>query len=183
MSSPCNNPFISVSGTYKYYAAAPPQNIQPKQAGGLRIKSISSYNYNNDLVLKKSYEYGSQKMGSNYVGVGKLFFNPYELENYYKTLALMHDPTDQAACHYIHGESRWINANPMIELGYNNGNPVFYDKITEYIEDKNDTTKSLGKTEYFYSSQGVEFLPSADSYRTYNTFIYLFIRHGKKEIF
>lgn len=178
MSSPCSSPFISVSGRYTYYAPAPPQNIQPKQAGGLRVKSISSYDNNNTLVLKKSYDYGTQKMGSNNVGIGKILSNPYQLENYYKTLDLLPDNSNSSSCQSVHKEIVWLNSSPMVELGYNNGNPVYYDKVTEYIEDKSDATKTIGKTENFYSSQGLNFLSSADNFKSYNTFIYPYWKKG-----
>ncbi|MCW1961547.1 hypothetical protein [Chryseobacterium viscerum] len=173
MSSPCNSPFISVQGNYKYYASVPTQQIEPKQAGGLRVKSILSYDNNNSLVLRKAYEYGSKKSGSNSIGIGKIISNPYELENYYKSLELEAINKLTGICAgYEHKEKVWLNTNPLVELGYNNGAPVYYDKVTEYVEDQNNIGNSLGKTEYFYSSQGVDFLPSANYYKTYNTFIY-----------
>ncbi|MGL6127338.1 hypothetical protein, partial [Chryseobacterium artocarpi] len=173
MGSPCKSPFISVQGQYQYYGPVTSQTMVPKQAGGLRVKTISSYDNNSSLVLKKSYEYGSKKVGANNIGVGKLLANPYEIENYYISYQLQPMPGSNG-CVVQHIETTWLHANPLVEMGKNNGSPVYYDQVTEYTEALNDNTKKLGKTEYLYSSQGVDVLISADYYRRYNTLIFPF---------
>ncbi|GAE65910.1 hypothetical protein H3Z85_16450 [Chryseobacterium indologenes] len=173
MGSPCKSPFINVEAKYQYYGQVLPETIVPKQAGGLRVKAISSYDNNSSLVLRKSYEYGSKKIGANNIGIGKILANPYELENYYSNYQLKPVPGSNG-CVTDHVETTWLFANPLVEMGTNNGNPVYYDQVNEYIESINGNIKNLGKTEYFYSSQGIDVLTSADYFRRYNTLIFPF---------
>lgn len=165
--SPCNSPFIQAELTYNYYDLVPsPSEIIPQQAGGLRIKSITNYNSNEQILTKKTYEYGSRKIGNN-IGVGDIMTNPHEVESYYKkNYGVIKN------CNLYEDEVINISSNLMLELSQNKNNPVFYDKVTEFTEDNINGKTYSGKKEYYYSKQGYNMLISNNQYKTYNTFIY-----------
>ncbi|MCW2464383.1 hypothetical protein [Elizabethkingia anophelis] len=167
--SPCSSPFIQASVSYNYNVEVnTPQEIIAKQAGGLRVKNITNYDSSNLILSKKHYEYGSKQVGNNNIGVGKLIVNPFEVETYYKRLS----PYFRTTCSLEPEETIHISSSPMLELELNNGNPVYYDKVTEYTESNDQQKSNNGKTEYYYSRKGINVIPSADHFRTYPTFIY-----------
>ncbi|WP_250255196.1 hypothetical protein [Chryseobacterium sp. Marseille-Q3244] len=163
--SPCNSPFISVSGRYKYYAPVPSENIVPKVAGGLRVKKILNMDSNNTVLAKKTYKYGSKQINS--IGVGKILTNPFEFENYYKRYTRFNvNATNYTA------EMNVISSNPMVEISYSNGSPVFYDKVTEFISDKDQENIKLGKKEYYYEEKGVDRIYTSNTLVPYPRYIY-----------
>ncbi|QBA21000.1 hypothetical protein EU348_07265 [Chryseobacterium indologenes] len=163
--SPCNSPFISVSGTYKYYAPVPPESIQPTQAGGLRIKNIINTDSNNTVLSKKSYDYGSKKV--NNIGIGKILTNPFDFDNFYnrKTRVIMGNITHVRLMNII-------SSNPMVEISHSNGSPVFYDKVTEYIVDNEQENNKLGKIEYYYKEKDVDKIYTTNIFIPYPRYIY-----------
>ena len=167
--SPCKSPFIQAELTYDYYdtATSPsPSEIIPQQAGGLRVKQITNYDSGGQILTKKSYEYGSKKVGNN-IGVGDILTNPFEVESYYKKINGIVENCDLYEEDVIN-----ISSNLMLELAQNKGNPVFYDKVTEFTEDNRNNGVYNSKKEYYYSKPGSNMQISNNYYKNYNTFMY-----------
>lgn len=157
--SPCNTPFIDASVSYDYLESIPAAEAVPSQAGGLRVTEIKNFNENGGLISKRNYVYGDSAYGSNNTYVGKLITDPRA--NIYKQKQLYYELQTKAE----QVDVVWITSNSMVELGTNNGCPVDYNKVTEYIEDVNDTTKKQ-KIEHFFSGLRPNILPNASETQT-----------------
>ncbi len=163
----CNSPWMEVTLTYDYYSTTTPQQIIPKQAGGLRIKTITNYNHDDTLITKKKYTYGDVAYGPNGVGAGLLISDPSK--NYYYYPLLYYTNTTNAELKDV----LWFSSTSRVELGTNSGNPVDYNKVTEYITSHTNNDITNGKTEYYYSQTGRNVDVSyATTNRPYNRFIF-----------
>jgi YD repeat-containing protein len=165
-SSMCDSPYIQAGLSYDYWETATTQDIIPEQAGGLRIKTISSFDADNSPVTKKMYKYGDKEFGQNKIGVGTLITDPtknfYNYPLLYATL-----PSLKVLKNVL-----WFTSNSQIELGLNNGNPVDYDKVIELTVSYNNTNISNGKTEYYYTTSGRDVIPNSYVYRPYDQFVF-----------
>jgi hypothetical protein len=142
--SMCNSPYIQAGITYRSWVPSTANQVLPKQAGGLRIKSVSSFD-NGQLIGKKSYEYGEGGYGANNIGVGTLITDPSK--NYYNyPLLYFHLPSQASLKNVL-----WFTSDSQIELGQNGGNPVSYAKVTEKQLNALDQS-SNGKTEYYFDN-------------------------------
>ena len=167
VTSICDSPYVASTLTYDYFAPATPQEITPKQAGGLRIKTITNYDSDNLVILKNKYEYGDTAYGPNGLGVGNLITDPSK--NFFYFPRLYYTGVNQAHLENV----IWFAANSQIELGTNNGSPVDYSKVTEYTIVPTNTIITNGKTEYYYSPTGRNVDMSwATVNRPYDRFIY-----------
>jgi YD repeat-containing protein len=163
--SMCNSPFIEVYVNYNYWDFASPQYITPLQAGGLRAKSISNYDGNGTLLMKKTYEYGSETYGSSSIGAGNLISDPNNNFYFYPELYAS-DQCDADLENCLH-----FSSNSQIPLGFNHGSPVDYDKVTEKTV-STQTGTANGKTEYYYSRTGSIHEPMDSYEHPYNYFYY-----------
>jgi len=173
----CDSPWIEVTLTYDYYTTATPQQITPKQAGGLRVKTITNYDSDNSIKIKKEYTYGEVAYGPNGIGAGTLISDPSKYFYYSPLLyCVINEPgTSQTPPKVIHvlKDMLWFTSTSQVELGTNNGNPVDYNKVTEFITSYNNSTLTNGKTEHYYSQTGRDVDKSyATSNRPYDRFIY-----------
>jgi len=170
----CDSPWIESTLTFDYLLPATPQEIVPTQAGGLRINTITSYNSDNLPVTKKNYSYGDSFYGPNAIGVGTLITDPsknfyYYPLLYYTYLAKFQGELSQAALE----NTLWFISSSNIELGTNNGNPIDYNKVTEFTTSYLNNNLTNGKTEYYYSPTDRNAdVSSATSNRPYIRFIY-----------
>lgn len=154
--SMCNSPTIEAYLSYDYFIESDETELVPEQVGGLRIKSISNFDFNDKKISQKIYEYGYEKYGPGKIGIGELITDPSK--NFYNYPLL-----------YAFGkwESElvpvvWFSANSEVELGLNKGCPVYYPKVTEISLD--NTGKSInGKTEYFYDRPEGDYEPKSST--------------------
>jgi hypothetical protein len=139
----CNSPYIEVGLSYKYWQPTSQDQITTEQAGGLRIKNTTVFDSDSKPVSAKNYEYGDTKYGPNAIGVGTLLTDPSL--NFFN-FPLLYTQNE-------HGELKnvlWFSSNSQVELGQNQGAPVFYNKVTEKEVSYTDNNTSNGKTEYYF---------------------------------
>lgn len=158
---PCGNPYISFSIGYKSAEKSSGlDEILPTQAGGLRIKKINNFDSSGELVTSKRYEYGTKV--KNNIGVGEIITNPYDVETYFQKIWPVIVCNPQSSPYYSTHNVFIITSNPVLELGLNNGNPVFYRSVSEYFEDYKSNNKL--RTDYFYEKQENDIISSGDIY-------------------
>lgn len=141
-SGPCGSPLISVVISYQYVTTSS-QSVPPKQAGGLRIKSIKNYSDASSLAMEKRYEY-SIPDSANGQGVGFILIDPY-----YKNISIsdyLGNVTGGGGNRELTSTIN-ISTNTNIELGLNGGIPVYYPRVTEYEYSAGGTN---GKTEHYF---------------------------------
>lgn len=161
--SPCNSPYIEVGISYDYWKTTSVSEIIPEQAGGLRVKSITNYGADNNLLTQKVYEYGN----TNYTpGVGKLITEPGKNFYIYPQLYADSDP-DILDLKPI----QWFTSESQVELGMNHGSPVQYEKVTEKVW-SSVFGVSNGKTEFFYTPAEGDYEPNSSI-----KFSYMFVNY------
>lgn len=126
-------------------------NSNPKLAGGLRIKSIKSYDGITSTPIIKTYKYGENESGYG----RRNFFNPdlffsddvqYEMYSYSVNCC---DPYPRDGAHTLASVKRHRTyfSNPTIGMTSADGMPVTYAHVTEYL---GEGTNVLGKTMYVF---------------------------------
>ncbi|ACU58891.1 hypothetical protein [Chitinophaga pinensis] len=157
----CNSPYIESLLTYKYWEVSTIENVQPIQAGGLRVKRISNYESNDSIITRKMYEYGDTKYN---VGVGELITTPGN--NFYRYPKLY--TGINASSDLV--KMMWFSSESQVELGYNKGCPVNYTMVQEKLIAPDGTPN--GKTEYYYNRAVGDYEPKSSWKYPYNTIIY-----------
>lgn len=105
------------------------QNPYRIPVGGLRIKQINSYNFDNSLISRKEYRYNFFNEPSKSSGLSQ--YTPvFLIEDY---------PLSQTSL------CRFLKSDSVFPL-YNGGNSVLYNEVTEIFNDG-----KIGKNEYTYS--------------------------------
>lgn len=163
-SGPCGSPLISAVISYQYVTTSS-QPVPPKQAGGLRVKSIKNFSTSGSLAFEKRYEYSipNEPNGQN---MGHILIDPY-----FKNISYSDYLGNKVNANGEKEITSSINVSSStnIELGLYGGIPVWYPKVTEY-----DCAEgfSKGKTEYFFQEpQGYRvYLPGI--YYRYDQMIY-----------
>jgi YD repeat-containing protein len=106
--------------------------------GGLRIKSVVTYDSDRNSLIRKYYEYDN--VFDNYIWDSytpcSVYTQSQEIQDQYGHSFLAYD---------------YFTSNPEIPLSYNNGCPVFYSKVTEYEGSKDN---NIGKAVYFFNYGG-----------------------------
>ncbi|MBS7566472.1 hypothetical protein KHS38_18855 [Mucilaginibacter sp. Bleaf8] len=151
----CNSPYIEAGLSYHYYTGGTPAQIMPEQAGGLRIKKISTYDIDSKIVSQKAYEYGDVKYGPSSVGVGEILTDPSK--NFYYSPLLYQDTEFTKSLKRV----IWFASNSSVELGSNQGCAVSYDKVTEKSTSVGNSQASNGKTEYQYYAPTAYYEPKS----------------------
>ncbi|ATL47513.1 hypothetical protein COR50_10220 [Chitinophaga caeni] len=129
-------------------------NDNMKLAGGLRVKSISSYTgLGSDPVVKK-YKYGEGESGygrANFFIADYFFYDEQKCKYYYNEMhcATNDQPAFISSGPILSATKRRRNyfSNPTVGVSGTDGIPVVYSTVTEYIYD-NVNSKSNGKTVY-----------------------------------
>ncbi|MBA2745153.1 MAG: hypothetical protein H0U44_02905 [Flavisolibacter sp.] len=126
-SGPCGSPQISVVISYQYVTTTS-QPVLPKQAGGLRIKSIKTFSDAAVLATEKRYEYSIPEE-TNGQDAGHLLIDPYFKNISYSDYLgqKVNGNGSQEITSSIN-----VSSNTNIELGLYNGIPVYYPKVIEY---------------------------------------------------
>lgn len=114
-----------------------------KIAGGLRIKSVKSYDGVNDSPIVKTYAYGPNESGN---GV-KNFYQ--DLLNFQSESYIQHICCLVTSCSRVTYRQRTFFGNSMIETGASEGSAVVYPFVTEYHGDVNS---NIGKIIYEYDN-------------------------------
>lgn len=115
-----------------------------KYAGGLRVKSIKSYDGVNPNPIVKSYVYGLNESGygrPNFI-LNNYFFTTTQTQRFISQ-------NEGEICSTLKGTKRVRTylSNPSIEIEPFDGAPVAYPTVTEYI---GDGTNNTGKTIYTF---------------------------------
>jgi hypothetical protein len=119
-----------------------------KYAGGLRIKTIKSYDGISNQPIVKTYNYGD-----NECGWGRANFQPplqhMAVPQHYQYIDYLYDQYGQAvsACMVIidSKDVTTFNSYPSLDIEPYDGSPVAYRTVTEYT---GDGTNNTGKTIY-----------------------------------
>lgn len=119
-----------------------------KNAGGLRIKKIKSYDGVNINPVVKTYKYGLNESG---YGRANFFLTNYFFQNS-QINQYWYFP-GQPSCWQVGATKRvrTFFSNPTIDIEPFDGSPVGYATVTEYIGDE---TTNTGKTIYQFNDQG-----------------------------
>lgn len=131
-----------------------------QKGGGLRIKSITNYNGNGDVLSKDEYKYGQNEEG---VGVLLTPFSYYSDNKKSTTYRLFYSPA--YTCFTAYGYLTHIyssgSLNPLTNFS---GSPVLYEKITTYSVDRTAQAgngKTVSEYDVYQDNQNV---PAPDVY-------------------
>jgi len=130
--------------TNKYFDST---SMAVKLAGGLRIKSIQSYDGISANPLIKTYQYGASGLGTASFYITNLFFSNEKQHQYYVIV----NPNTGDPQVIVLGSTARVRTffeNPTINISPIDGSPVVYPFVIEY---STDGTNVLGKTEYRYN--------------------------------
>lgn len=144
------------TGGYTEYEYEGNKNNHGFDAGGLRIKTISTYKSQNSIPIKTSYQYENVLDNFNQESApNSLVYSQGTIARPEGSDENFPDPPDWIGVVFDH-----YTSDPALPLTISNGCPVFYSKVTEYHDDGNG---SNGKTiyDYLYSS---DFQYNIDSY-------------------
>lgn len=126
-----------------------------EKSGGLRIKSISSYNLLDPTPVIKTYEYGLAE--NSFWSVtdisGKKFTRGTNFLDSHGIIVQL-------------GYNYYVSS-PSLPLSFNSGAPVLYGKVTEY---EGDASTNNGKTDYYfeYAVKDVDwYVPEGINYPSY----------------
>lgn len=119
--------------------------------GGIRVRQIIDYSFENKVAVKKNYEYTNED--GNTSGVSHIYPN-YVTEGTYINYFRSHgESTCEAAIEKEDYElkSFTVSANSIYGLGSFQGSPIGYTRVTEYQSDL-ATDNPLGKTVYKFNA-------------------------------
>jgi hypothetical protein len=121
-------------------------NNVAQYAGGLRIKSIKSYDGINPNPIVKTYKYGDNESG---YGRANFFLETYLFTNVRNYQLLdMTNPSYPAGLITGHVSTETYFGNPTNDIENYDGSPVVYSTVTEY---NGDGTTNNGKTIYQFT--------------------------------
>ncbi len=118
--------------------------------GGLRVSSISNYDYDGTLLEKRSFSYAD---GQVTVPVSDDLYSWYDNVWYYLNDGA-HGLYDAVREHFF------AAASPVLPLTGRSGAPVFYGAVTEYIG--GTSASNLGKDVYYYMLDEESTYPGSD---------------------
>lgn len=129
--------------------------VTEKLAGGLRVKTIKSYDAPGATPIIKSYKYGLAESGvgrANFYAPNHLYFDEQNYEKWYVSIDCAQNPdfphNEGAQMLGATKRSRSYYSNPTVGLTGADGIPVTYAYVTEY---NGEGTNVLGKTTYQYT--------------------------------
>lgn len=115
-----------------------PRTQTAKNAGGLRIKEVSTYTESGAILKRRCFDYGTD-------GTGNIWIPP-SLELYEEDHVRLYIYPN----HVLQRRYRIFSSQPCISLFYAGGAPVLYTQVTETLVEQNEVKK---KTEYRYSNR------------------------------
>ncbi|WP_256012532.1 hypothetical protein [Desertivirga xinjiangensis] len=138
------------------------QQRLPQVSGGLRIRSITTYDTNGGVpVSQKYYRYGELEQGTGVLvnkpqlspfsttpGGGNYYFGAVSYEQELNYLAGDAACTNPSCLNTLAVEKKTTyQSASALDYTYSNGSPIYYNKISEY---KQDLGESSGKIVYEY---------------------------------
>lgn len=131
--------------TYELHQYQVPGYSWNQATGGLRIKSILSYNYDGTLLKSRQFTYGE-------AGGGQVLIYPY-LRLFEQEYTKNYHSASSGYQHYR--RYRVYNSLPLKPLDRGFGSPVIYDMVTETEGTGNLTTKTVytfNNSSYYYNA-------------------------------
>lgn len=133
-----------------------PDSFEPVMVGGLRVKQISNYDSDNELLKSKNFKYGDGEYGLNNKEVGNLINYDGVFTIYHQELVDDGAPPGPADHYFFrYNDIYTVQANSTVEIGTNNGSPVEYTMVTVYEGDVNNPN---GKTMYYYEPTTADYV-------------------------
>lgn len=129
----------------------------PIIVGGLRIKSIESYDSDNKLLLKKVLKYGKNESGSGEL-VSEQNFQRID-EKKVEERHLISSPT---ICSQVTSKRTLYSGGSVFDLGEVAGCPVIYPEVAEYLSDNAGNTN--GKVVYKYKTYKFDYVLASPFY-------------------
>lgn len=126
-----------------------------KLAGGLRVKTIKSYDASGTTPIIKSYKYGLAESGvgrANFYAPHHFFYDEQTYEKWYSMVNCENDPNFLEGAPMLGATKRTRSffSNPTVGMTGADGIPVTYAYVTEYT---GEGTNVLGKTVYQYTDE------------------------------
>ena len=118
--------------------------------GGLRISSVSNYDYDGTLLEKHSYSYAD---GQETMPISDDLYSWYDDVWYYL------NDGQYAQCDGVK-EHFFATASPILPLTGRSGSPIFYGTVTEYVG--GTAASNLGKNVYHYMLDEESTYPGSD---------------------
>lgn len=143
----CGVPSIEFGLTYKYWEISqnPDTTLKLTQAGGLRIRKVTNFDQESELNDYTIYYYGDSLQGTERIGAGKLYT---DIGNYFYNEKVLWYSTPYRA----DLKSRiFFTSNSNSEIGFNNGCPVYYSKITTEKYGRNNIP--IGRTVTYFNDK------------------------------
>jgi len=135
-----------VTATITYHTT---QNVvSVKYAGGLRIATISNYNFDNTLINKETYKYGANESGYGDLSVSPLAMNTSSyIKNFTYWWSIV---TGGGGCAPASTQKKVYKSEPVAALTLAAGSAVTYNVVAKYV---GDATTNAGKTIYQFLPQ------------------------------
>jgi hypothetical protein len=135
-----------------------------QKGGGLRVKTITNYNANGEVLTKDEYKYGQNEDGNGILLTPFFYYSDNKKSTTYR---LFHNPTPSlpSSCVPAYGFlTNTYYSGSLNPLSSFSGSPVLYESITKYSLDRNSVAGN-GKTisEYFVY-QDNQNVPAPDVY-------------------
>lgn len=141
-----------------------PVYVKNKNTGHLRVKSISLFNENDQLQIKRSFKYKDFSDPQREFSSGIFQGIPYTKKLIVKRFHHSEDPPEGSGnCNMgqaYSAVSEVISSNPSLNLNSSYGKSVFYDNVTEVYENIENSSKNYFKDLIFK-------VPSKDGYSDY----------------
>ena len=118
--------------------------------GGLRISSVSNYDYDGTLLEKHSYSYAG---GHETIPISDDLYSWYDDVWYYLNDG-QYSQCDGVKEHFF------ATASPVLPLTGRSGSPIFYSTVTEYVG--GTASANLGKNIYHYMLDEESTYPGSD---------------------
>ncbi len=134
------------------YILADPSEVSEMPIGGFRIHSISSYDNEDKLLIRKSYSYKSEVTGATSgVLLNGTKSDIMHLFPYYDTYSILWTGSCEEADQFTN--KLVIHSRPTGKLSA--GIPIGYSNVTEFLED--NLGNKIGRTVYRFSLTGDQY--------------------------
>jgi len=124
------------------------ENNNPKYAGGLRVKTIKTYENASATPSIKTYKYGVNASG---YGRANFFLESCFFSNHQRCINVVDDSDPTGHCMpYSYRTLNTYFANPTNDIEGFDGSPVVYSEVTEYV---GDSMANDGKIVYKFTDK------------------------------
>lgn len=141
-----------------------PEYVKNKNTGHLRVKSISLFNENDQLQIKRSFKYKDFSDSQREFSSGEFRGVPFTKKLMIKRFHHSENPPEGSGnCNLgqaYSALSEIVSSNPSLNLNSSYGKSVFYKNVTEVYENMENSSKNYYKELIFK-------VPSKDGYSEY----------------